>query len=65
MADVLTMLAHTPQPWPDELCSAVTSRVDQTVAAVGSEAGARAPVIASIVRATGRDVLNVLPRAAG
>jgi uncharacterized membrane protein YgaE (UPF0421/DUF939 family) len=65
MADVLTMLAHTPQPWPDELCSAITSRVDGAVAAVGSEAGARAPVIASIVRATGRDVLNVLPRAAG
>jgi uncharacterized membrane protein YgaE (UPF0421/DUF939 family) len=65
MADVLTMLAHTPQPWPAALCSAVTARVDETVAAVGSQAGARSPVIASIVRATGRDVLNVLPRAAG
>ena len=65
MADVLTMLAQTPQPWPAALCSAVTARVDETLAGVGSQAGARAPVIASIVRATGRDVLNVLPRAAG
>jgi len=62
MADVLTMLARAPQPWPAELCSAVTARVEETIAAVGSQAGARAPVIASIVRATGRDVLNVLPR---
>jgi hypothetical protein len=65
MADVLTMLAQTPQPWPAALCSAVTARVDETLAGVGSQAGARAPVIASIVRATGRDVLNVLPHAAG
>ncbi len=65
MAEVLTMLASTPQPWPAELCSAATARVDETFAAVGSQAGARAPVIASIVRATGRDVLNVLPRPAG
>jgi hypothetical protein len=65
IAEVLTMLANTPQPWPAELCSAATARVDETLAAVGSQAGARAPVIASIVRATGRDVLNVLPSPAG
>jgi uncharacterized membrane protein YgaE (UPF0421/DUF939 family) len=63
LAEVIELLARNAQPWPTELRTQVTDRVEAIIAAVGSLAGARAPVIASIVRATGRDVLNVLPPA--
>ncbi len=63
MAAVLDTLARAPAPWAPELCASVAARVEATVAAAGSQAGPRAPVIASILRATGRDVLMVLPPA--
>jgi uncharacterized membrane protein YgaE (UPF0421/DUF939 family) len=61
LAEVLATLAATAQPWPAELRSQIAARVNATIEAVSTQAGSRAPVIASIVRATGRDVLNVLP----
>jgi uncharacterized membrane protein YgaE (UPF0421/DUF939 family) len=64
LAEVLGILAKEPQPWPPKLCLEVSARVSATIEAVGSHGASRAPVIASLVRATGRDVLNVLPRPA-
>ncbi len=61
LAEVLGMLADRPQPWPPEMCSQITARIEATIEAAGSEGASRAPVIASLVRATGRDLLNVLP----
>jgi hypothetical protein len=61
LAEVLGTLAQAPQPWPPDVCSQVAARVNSTIAAVGSRSASRAPLIASIIRATGRDVLAVLP----
>jgi len=64
LAEVLDTLARAPQPWAPELCSQVAVRVRETIDAVGTQSASRAPLIASLVRATGRDVLGVLPAAA-
>jgi uncharacterized membrane protein YgaE (UPF0421/DUF939 family) len=63
LADVLGTLAEAPQPWLPDVCAEVAAQVNSTVAAVGSRSASRAPLIASIIRATGRDVLAVLPSA--
>lgn len=62
LAETLALLARTPQPWPATMCSEVGARVEATIAAVGSQGASHAPLIATLIRATGRDVLNVLPR---
>jgi len=62
LADVLALLARTPQPWPPELRSSVASRVSATVDAVGPASTLRAPVLATLVRSTGRDLLAILPQ---
>jgi uncharacterized membrane protein YgaE (UPF0421/DUF939 family) len=64
LAEILAMLSRTAQPWPPALRSEVVARVNETIEAVSTQAGSRAPVIASIIRSTGRDVLGVLPPAA-
>ncbi len=64
LAEILAMLSRTAQPWPAALRAEVVARVNETIGAVSTQAGSRAPVIASIIRSTGRDVLGVLPPAA-
>ena len=61
LAEVLDLMARTPQPWPAEVSAQITARVSATLEAAGSQSASRAPLIASLVRATGRDVLGVLP----
>jgi uncharacterized membrane protein YgaE (UPF0421/DUF939 family) len=60
LAAALSALASAPQPWPGGLVASVGERV-----AAASEVAPRsvrlAPVLAVLVRATGRDALGVLP----
>jgi len=64
LASALARLTEAPQPWPKELLADVTERITRTVASVTPQTPARAPVLAALVRETGRDVLAILPRPA-
>jgi len=64
LATALATLAQRPQPWPDEILASVARDVAATVDAVAPQAAPRAPVLAALVRATGRDVLRILPPSA-
>lgn len=60
LATVLGLLAAAPQPWPEELRSGASARVAAAVDAVAPASAHRAPILASLLRATGRDLLEVL-----
>ena len=60
LAKVLGLLAGAPQPWPAELRSGAGARVGAAVDAVAPASAHRAPILASLLRATGRDLLAVL-----
>jgi uncharacterized membrane protein YgaE (UPF0421/DUF939 family) len=64
LASALARLTQAPQPWTKEVLVEVTERVTRTVASVAPQTPARAPLLAALVRETGRDVLAILPRAA-
>lgn len=63
LADVLVSLVGTRQPWPAPLLADTSSRVAALIDAVTPAVGPRAPVLASLVRSTGRDLLRILPPA--
>ena len=60
LAKVLGLLAAVPQPWPEELRAGATVRVGAAVDAVAPASAHRAPIVASLLRATGRDLLEIL-----
>jgi uncharacterized membrane protein YgaE (UPF0421/DUF939 family) len=62
LAAALDSLARTQQPWPPALRHEVATSVDEALATIGPPGAPRAPVIASMLRETGRDLLAVLPQ---
>lgn len=60
LASALERLATTEQPWPPELVREVEDIADRAVHRVAEGSIDAAPVIAAIVRATGRDVGRLL-----
>jgi uncharacterized membrane protein YgaE (UPF0421/DUF939 family) len=61
LAASLDQLARAPQPWSAPLREQLAAAVTAACAAVGPAGAPRAPVLASAVRETGRDLLAVLP----
>jgi uncharacterized membrane protein YgaE (UPF0421/DUF939 family) len=64
LSEILDTLSRAPQPWTASEQGEVTERVSLALAAVGASGAARSPVLASLVRSTGRDVLAILPEQA-
>ena len=60
LAKVLGLLAAAAQPWTEELRAGAAARVAATVDALAPVSAPRAPILASLVRATGRDLLAIL-----
>jgi uncharacterized membrane protein YgaE (UPF0421/DUF939 family) len=60
LAKVLGLLAAAPQPWPEDLRSSATARVGAALDAVAPASAHRAPILASLLRATGRDLLEIV-----
>jgi len=61
LAAALGTLARTPQPWPPELLAGVTEDVRAAIESLAPQTMSRTPVIAALVRSTGRDLLRILP----
>ena len=61
LAGALQVLARSPAPWAAETVADVRRRADATLSSLAPRAAARAPLVASLVRATARDLLGVLP----
>ena len=60
LAKVLGLLAAAAQPWTEQLRAGAAARVGATVDALAPVSAPRAPILASLVRATGRDLLAIL-----
>ncbi|HEY5390203.1 MAG TPA: FUSC family protein [Solirubrobacteraceae bacterium] len=61
LAATLHELAESPQPWGEDLRSAVAARMLDMGARAGSASAARGPVLASALRSAARDVRALLP----
>lgn len=60
LASAITRLASTPQPWPPELVRDVELVAAGAIEQAAAQPVDRAPVVASIMRATARDLLAIV-----
>jgi uncharacterized membrane protein YgaE (UPF0421/DUF939 family) len=60
MADALTRLAQTPQPWPSLLRAEIDALIQGTIEREDSPRAEPSAVLASILRATARDLSEVI-----
>ena len=61
LAIALGRLAATPAPWPAAVLEEVAGQTRSALEAVAPQIAPRVPILAALVRATGRDVLRLLP----